>query len=106
MLGKGWTAELSGFTIPRACGAAPSKQCYGEPGCRPAKKLWHDNATIKASVSDIFFTMKWQNESTLSGSNIHANGTWESRQFKLTLAYNFGNNRLKMPATAIPGLMI
>jgi outer membrane receptor protein involved in Fe transport len=95
-LGKGWTAELSGFyNTPGVWSGTFKTGTMANLDAGLQKKCWHDNATIKASVSDIFFTMKWKNESTLSGSNIHANGNWESRQFKLNFTYYFGNKQVK-----------
>lgn len=48
--------------------------------------------------------MKWKNRSLLSGSNIRANGNWESRQFKLNFTYYIGNKQVKTARKRETGL--
>lgn len=52
-------------------------------------------ATAKASVTDIFKTMKWAGTSDFAGQYIRNEGSWDSRQFKLNVTYRFGNTQMK-----------
>jgi hypothetical protein len=95
-LGKGFTAELSGFYISPTLwqGAFKSIAMYSVDG-GIQKTLFKGKANIKASVSDIFRTMKWQGTSDFSGQVSTASGRWESRQFKINFSYRFGNSQVK-----------
>jgi iron complex outermembrane receptor protein len=95
-LGKGYTAELSGFfnspTIWQ--GIFKSISMYSVDGGLQ-KTLWKGKANVKVAVSDIFHTMKWKGSSNFSGQISTASGRWESQQFKLNFSYRFGNNQVK-----------
>ncbi|MEO6722821.1 MAG: outer membrane beta-barrel protein [Ferruginibacter sp.] len=93
---KTWTAEISGF--------------YNAPtvyqGTFKAKSLWSLDAglqkqvldgkgTIKASVSDVFHTLRFRAVSDFAGQRSDLDVHWESRQFKLNFAYRFGSNLVK-----------
>jgi hypothetical protein len=95
-LGKGWTAEVSGFYNSPSIwqGTFKSKEMYGIDGGLQ-KSLWKGKANIKASVSDIFKTMSWGGVSQFAGQYLHAYGNWESRQFRLNFTYRFGNTQVK-----------
>lgn len=95
-LGKGFTAELSGFYISPTLwqGAFKSIAMYSVDG-GIQKTLFKGKANIKAAVSDIFKTMKWKGTSTFTGQVSTASGRWESRQFKLNFSYRFGNSQVK-----------
>ena len=95
-LGKGWTGELTGW--------------YNSPsiweGTFKTKEMWSVDAgvmktilagkgNIKASVTDIFQTMRWGGTSNFTGQYLHARGGFESRQFKLNFTYRFGSNQVK-----------
>src|SRR5665213_3906770 len=95
-LGKGWTGELSGFyTSPSVYqGTFKGKELWSPDGGL-SKNVLHDQATIKASVSDIFNTMHWAATSDFAGQNLQVNGHPESRQLKLYFTWRFGNTRVK-----------
>lgn len=93
---KTWTAELTGFYN--------SPQVY--QGTFKAKSLWSidaglqkailkGNGNIKASVSDILHTLKFTGTSDFAGQKTIVNSNWESRQFKLSFTYRFGNTQVK-----------
>ena len=104
-LGKGWTGELTGW--------------YNSPsiweGTFKTKEMWSVDAgvmktilggkgNIKASVTDIFQTMRWGGTSNFTGQYLHARGGFESRQFKLNLTYRFGSNQVKAERQRKTGL--
>lgn len=95
-LGKGYTAELSGFynspTIWQ--GVFKSIAMYSvDAGLQ--KTLFNGKGNLKTSLSDIFRLMKWKGSSEFSGQTSTASGRWESRQLKLNFSYRFGNNQVK-----------
>jgi iron complex outermembrane receptor protein len=95
-LGKGWSAELTGYYNSPSIwqGTFKSKEMYGvDAGV--LKTLLKGKATAKVSVSDIFKTMQWGGTSSFSGQYINNKGGWESRQLKLNFTYRFGSTQVK-----------
>lgn len=95
-LGKGWTSELSGFYASPSIwqGTIKSSEIWSIDGGFQ-KTVLKGNGTFKASVSDIFHTMKWRGRSNYAGQSLVANGNMESRQLKLNFTYRFGNSQVK-----------
>ena len=93
---KTLTAELSGFYNSPSIwqGVFKSKAMYGlDAGLQ--KVILKGKGNLKATVSDIFHTMRWAGTSNFSGQTSTASGRWESTQFKLNFSYRFGNNQVK-----------
>ena len=104
-LGKGWTAELSGwYNSPSIWqGTFKSKEMWSMDG-GIQKQLWKGKANAKVSVSDIFFTQKWRGVSNFAGQYLVASGNFESRQFKVNFTYRFGNTQVKAARNRKSGL--
>jgi iron complex outermembrane recepter protein len=104
-LGKGWTGELSGFYSSPSLwqGVFKSKSIYSIDGGLQ-KSLFKGKATAKATVSDIFKTLKWSGTSNFAGVKSTANGNFESRQIKLNFTYRFGSNQVKTARQRNTGL--
>lgn len=93
---KTWTAELSGFyNAPTIyMGNFKGESVYSlDAGL--SKIFMKGRATVKASVSDIFQTMRFSGVSDFAGQVMRFSYRQESRQFKLALSYRFGNNGVK-----------
>ena len=93
---KTWTAELSGFfNAPTVYqGSFKGKSLYSvDAGLQ--KQILKGKANVKASVSDVFQTMKFRATSDFAGQTTRFSSHWESRQFKLAFSYRFGNNGVK-----------
>jgi len=93
---KTWTAELSGFfnapTIYQ--GSFKGRSLYSvDAGLQ--KQVFKGKATIKTSVSDVFHTMRFRATSDFAGQSTRFSSRWESRQFKLSFNFRFGNNGVK-----------
>jgi iron complex outermembrane recepter protein len=93
---KTWTGELSGFfnapTIYN--GTFQGKSIYSiDAGL--SKQLFKGKSTIKASVSDLFYTMRFRAVSDFAGQVMRFNVRSESRQFKINFTYRLGNNGVK-----------
>jgi len=92
---KTWTAELTGFyNAPTVQGTIETNTMWSmDAGFQ--KQLMKGKATLKASVSDIFHTLKFSGESNFAGQKTLINSRWESRQLKLNFLYRFGSNQVK-----------
>jgi hypothetical protein len=104
-LGKGYTGELSGwYSTPSIWqGTFKSSQIWSVDG-GVQKTLFKGKANIKASVSDIFKTIKWKGTSDFTGQKTIASGGFDSRVFKLNFTYRFGNNNVKASRQRKTGL--
>jgi len=95
-LGSGWTANITEYYLgPNIFQATLiGRHMWGlDAGLQ--KTLFNSNATIKASVSDIFHTMPYSYSSNFVGQYLVASGDYESRQFKLAFTWRFGNTHVK-----------
>ena len=93
---KTWTAELSGFynspTIYQ--GLFKAKQLWSvDAGFQ--KQIFKTKGTVKASVSDIFHSLKFRGRTEFAGQSSIFEQQSESRQFKLNFVYRFGSNQVK-----------
>ncbi len=95
-LGKGFTAELSGFyNSPSIWGGTfKSIEMWSIDG-GIQKSLWKNKANLKLSVSDIFHTLRFSGYSRFAGQYVRASGGFESTQFKVNFTYRFGNTQVK-----------
>ncbi|MGZ8544260.1 MAG: outer membrane beta-barrel family protein, partial [Flavisolibacter sp.] len=95
-ISKTLTAELSGFyNAPTVyMGNFKGKSIYSVDAGLSALCM-KGRATLKASVSDIFQTMRFSGVSDFAGQVMRFSYRQESRQFKLALNYRFGNNGVK-----------
>jgi hypothetical protein len=59
------------------------------------KKLLNEQATLKLTYTDIFHTAPWDSYNTYAGIVSHANGSWESQQFRASFTWRFGNGQMK-----------
>ena len=94
-LKKEFSAELSGWYNGPAFWAATwktSPQWSLDLGLQ--KTFFNKNLTVKAAVTDIFFTAPWKATNNFGGLAINANGNWESRTFRLTVNWRFGSNQI------------
>jgi hypothetical protein len=104
-LGHGLTGELSGFYSSPSIwqGTFESDAMWGvDAGLQ--KSILKGKANLKASVSDVFGTMKWGGTSNFAGQYLRASGGWESRQFKLNFTYRFGSTQVKAARQRKTGL--
>ena len=95
-LGKGFTAELSGFYNSPSIwqGSFKSKSIYNiDAGVQ--KTLFKGMGTVKVSVSDIFNSLKFRGDSDFSGQQNTFYGKPESRQFKISFNMRFGSTQVK-----------
>ena len=95
-LGKGYTAELSGFYNSPSIwqGSFKSKAIYSmDAGVQ--KTLFKGKGTVKVAVGDVFNSLKFRGTSDFSGQQNTFYGKPESRQFKLSFSMRFGRTQIK-----------
>jgi hypothetical protein len=59
------------------------------------KKFLSDQGTLKLTWTDILYTAPWSAYNTYAGIVSRGNGNWESRQFRASLTWRFGNRQMK-----------
>lgn len=95
-LSKTATAELSGFyTAPSVWQGAFKTKALGGLDAGLQKTLFKGKVSAKATVTDIFRTMRFYSTNNTTGQTVKANGSWESRQFRINFSYRFGSNQVK-----------
>jgi hypothetical protein len=95
-LGRGWTGQITQYyTSPNIWQATLRARSLWSLDGGLQKTLFRGNATIKASVSDIFNTLHWSATSNFAGQTIVTTGGYESRQLKLYFTYRLGNKQVK-----------
>ena len=96
--------ELSGwFNAPTLWGNWVTNSQY-DVSVGLSKSLMDDNATLKLSFSDLFYTNGWGGESQFGNLYMRGGGNWESRQVKLNFSYLFGNEQVKAARRRSTGL--
>ena len=95
-LGKGWTAEMSGFyTTPTIWQGTFKVHAIGSLDAGIQKSVLQKKGTIKVSVSDVFHTFQYNAVSDFAGQYLRATGGSETRQLKVYFTYKFGNAQVK-----------
>jgi len=96
-LGKDYTAELSGwYNGPGIWGATWHSKPQGGLDIGFQKLLLNKKATLKINCTDILATMSpWRSSSNFGGLNVIGRGGWDSRTFRLSISYRFGNNNVQ-----------
>ncbi len=93
---KTWTAEVTGFyNAPTVYqGTFKAKSLYSvDLGLQ--KLVLGGNGTIKASVSDVFHTLRFSANSDFAGQTTRVTFRPESQQFKLNFSLRFGSTTVK-----------
>lgn len=94
--GKTWTAELSGmYNAPTVYMGSFKARSMWSADAGLQKGVMGGKGTIKASVSDVFGTMRFLGTSEFAGQVSKVNQSWESRQFKLSFTMRFGSTTVK-----------
>jgi len=95
-LGKGYTAELSGFYNSPSIwqGAFKSSSIYNIDG-GVQKTILKGKGTVKVACSDMFNLLKFSGTSNFTGQTSVFHGKPESRQFKISANIRFGSTQVK-----------
>ena len=95
-LGKGWSGEVSGlFLSPSVWQGLIRSKAMGNVDMGLSKTVFKGLGMLKASVSDVFKTMKWAGTTNFAGVYSSFKGHGEQPQYKLSFNYRFGNSQVK-----------
>ena len=89
-LGKGWSAELSGWFQTRAIEGQIIINPLGQLNTAIQKKILKDKATIKISVRDIFLTQSFSGKFVLDNIDATVKITKQTRVLSIGFTYRFG----------------
>ncbi len=93
---KSYTAEMTAmFMAPTVYQGTLRAKAMGGIDLGIQKQIMKGKATVKASVSDVFQSMRFRGTSEFAGQKTALNSSWESRQFKLSFNFRFGNAQVK-----------
>ncbi|WP_338814694.1 TonB-dependent receptor [Bernardetia sp. Wsw4-3y2] len=95
-LPKGYKFEVSGwYNSPSVWGGTYQTKSLGAMDLAIQKSFLEDKLSFRMSMSDIFFSSPWRGDTQFGDVLIQGGGGWESRQIRVNLSYNFGNNQVK-----------
>ncbi|MGG9972817.1 TonB-dependent receptor domain-containing protein [Ferruginibacter sp. SUN002] len=104
-LGKGYSAEISGwYNGPSIWGGTWRTKSQGGVDVGVQKSVLKNKGTLKVSGTDIFYTAPWSATNDFGGVNIKGSGSWESRTFRLSFSWRFGNSQVKASRQRQTGL--
>ncbi len=104
-LGKDYSAEISGwYSGPGIWGGTWRTKPMGSLDLGAQKQFLHKNATIKLSITDVFFTGNWRSENNFGGLRVSGTGREESRTVRLSFNYRFGSAQIKAARDRRTGL--
>ena len=93
---KTWTAELTAFyNAPTVMMGTFRMKALWSIDIGLQKQIMKGNGTIRTSVSDVFRTLEYNGTSEFAGQKTIHGFQFESRQFKMSFVYRFGNNQVK-----------
>ncbi|TAD82030.1 MAG: TonB-dependent receptor [Bacteroidetes bacterium] len=102
---KGTTAEMSGwYNGPGVWGGTWETKPMANIDLGLQQPLFKKKASLKLSVTDVFFTQYWRAASDFGGLYIRGEGRNETRTFRLNFTYRFGKNEVKQARQRKTGL--
>ncbi|MEI9944144.1 MAG: TonB-dependent receptor [Chitinophagaceae bacterium] len=102
---KTGTAELSAYyTSPSIYQGGFKAKALGTVDAGYQQILFKGKVTAKASLTDVFRTLRFYATNNTTGQTVRANGSWESRQFRINFSYRFGNNKTRAARNRKGGL--
>jgi iron complex outermembrane receptor protein len=89
-LGKGWSAELSGWYRTSGIEGQIYIQPLGQTSAALAKLIMKEKGTLKLGMRDIFYTQQVRGSIDFQQTEASFHNTRDSRQLSLTFTYRFG----------------
>lgn len=95
-LGKGYTAELSGwFSGPGVWGGVFLYEPSFALNVGIQKRFINDKLNVRLAANDVFNTGFWRGSSEFAGLLSFGQGFWDAQRGSISVSYNFGNNEVK-----------
>lgn len=95
-IGKGWTAELSGwYNSPAVYDLFRARQ-MGMINAGIQKTVFNKKGTFRLNVNDIFAMNSFKGETKFQDIDLTVHSRWPSRQARITFTYRFGNQNVKV----------
>jgi iron complex outermembrane receptor protein len=95
-LPKSWSVEVSGwYNAPSLWGGTFEMNAMWSVDAGVQKKLFGGKGNLRIAVSDIFRSNRWSGVSRFGVMDSVVSGGWDSRRFRTSLTYNFGNSEVK-----------
>lgn len=95
-LGKGWTAELSGWYNSPGIYQLFRGKSMGAINAGIQKTVLQKKGTIRVNVNDIFAMSKFRGTTQFQDIDLTVRSEWGSRQVRATFSYRFGNQNVKV----------
>lgn len=103
--GKTYTAELvEYYTSPYLFEGTFESRSMGSIDAGLQKTILKGKATLKASVTDIFYTMQFRAVNHFAGQNQELWRGWEPHLFRINGTYRFGSSQVKAARQRKTGL--
>lgn len=93
-MGKGWSAEVSGWFRTKGAEGLLIAQNMGALNSAISKQIMKKKGTIKMGVSDIFNTQQFHGYAKYSVVDVKVDSYRTSRQFNMSLVYRFGKTNI------------
>lgn len=93
-LGKGWSAEVSGWYRTKGAEGLLVINDMGAVNTAISKQLFKKKATVKMGVRDVFYTQQFSGYAKYSDVDVDISGRRDSRQFNMSFTYRFGKNNI------------
>jgi hypothetical protein len=94
-LTRGWSAELSGWYNSKGVYALYRTDPMGLVNAGIQKTVFNKKGIIRINVNDIFWTNRFHGHAVYEDIDYDVRSIWPSRQVRLALTYNFGNQNVK-----------
>lgn len=93
-MGKGWSAEVSGWYRAKGPEGLLVINSMGAVNSAISKQVFKKKGTVKFGVRDIFYTQQFSGYAKYSDVDVTIAGKRDSRQFNLSFTYRFGKTNI------------
>ncbi|MEJ7829353.1 MAG: outer membrane beta-barrel family protein, partial [Segetibacter sp.] len=93
-IGKGWSAELSGWYRSKGADRLLISNSMSAVNSAISKQLFKKKATLKMGIRDIFFMQQFSGYAKYSDVDVIVAAKRDSRQFNLSFNYRFGKTNI------------
>ena len=93
-IGKGWSAEVSGWYRSKGVDGLLIINPMGAVNSAISKQIFKKKGTVKFGVRDIFWTQNFSGNAKYSDVDVTLAGRRDSRQFSLNFTYRFGKTNI------------